>query len=518
MRNPKIRLMMLIFITTAVLFGCSKKNEAAGVLEQTAAAMGGSAAIHAVATQQITASGTWFEPEQTFQPGDQPLMVSSLQYTLTRDVAGNRFRYDWQRGVVYPFPANLTYSEVVNGNLGYLDGQDTANAAASRSGMPSARVATLMKLHRLTSPLVLMREALDSPQSVGTIPDEQFGGKIHHVIALTDGVSPVRVFIDPDTFLPAKADTLEDDPIYGDTRYEVLYADWRQAGGIMVPFSLTQRLEGLGRVVTIETEQDSAVQNNVQVQPGTLDIPADLQTAYDPADALRGERMTQYFLRRQGLGLPSYADLSRPVVFTESSPGSGIWHVTGVTHNSLVVEMADHVIVVEPPLYESRSQAVIAEIKSRFPGKPVRDIVVTHFHFDHAGGVRAYAAEGATVVVGAQSVARFQAVLAAPHTVVPDSLQMNPRQVSVIGVPAAGLVLTDGARTVNVYPVQNSHAVDMVIAYIPGENLVFVSDLLSPSGPVAAASIPQSLATAFSQFGLTVNKIAGGHGTMAPVQ
>jgi len=518
MRNAKMKLMMLILITTAVLFGCSKKNEAAGVTERTAAAMGGSAALHAVATQQITSSGTWFEPEQTFQPGDQPLMVSSFQYILTANLAGNRFRYDWQRGVVYPFPANLTYSEVVNGNQGFMDGQDTANATASRSGMLSVRVATLMKLHRLTSPLVLMREALDSPQSAETVPDEQFGGKTHHVIALAGSVSPVRIFIDPDTFLPAKADTLEDDPLYGDARYEVLYADWRQVGDIMVPFSLTQRLEGLGRVVIIETEQRSAVQNNVLIQPGTLDIPADLQIPSDPADALRGERMSQYFLRRQGLGLPSYADLSRPVFFTESSPGSGVWHVTGVTHNSLVVEMADHVIVVEPPLYESRSQAVIAEIKTRFPGKPIRDIVVTHFHFDHAGGVRTYAAEGATVVVGAQSQAHFQAVLDAPHTLVPDALQNNPRQVAVMAVPAAGLTFTDGIRTVGVYPVQNSHAVDMVIAHVSGENLVFVSDLLSPSGPVAAAGIPQSLATAFTQFGLTVNKIAGGHGTMAPVQ
>ncbi len=410
MNNSKKHFLILILITAAVLFGCSKKSGEAGVTERTAAAMGGRAAIHAVETQQITASGTWFEPEQTYQPGDQPLMVSSYQYTLTQDLAGNRFRYDWVRGVVYPFAATLTYSEVVNVNQGFMDGQDTANAAASRSGMLSARVATLMKLHRLTSPLLLMKETLDSPQSVETMPDEEFDGKTHHVIALAGGVSPVRIFIDPDTFLPAKADTVEDDPIYGDTRYEVLYADWRQTGDIMVPFSLTQRLEGLGRTVTIATEQLSAVQNNVQVQAGALDIPSDLQLPYDPADALRGERMSQYFLRRQGLGLPSYADLSHPVVFTESSPGSGVWFVSGVTHNSLVVEMADHVIVVEPPLYESRSQAVIAEIKTRFPGKPIRDIVVTHFHFDHSGGVRAYAAEGATIVVGAQSQAHFQAV------------------------------------------------------------------------------------------------------------
>lgn len=519
MRKPKMVLMMFVLATAAVLSGCNRNNNEASVAERTAAAMGGNAAIRAVETQQITASGQWFEPEQTFQPGDQPLTVSSITYTLTQDMANTRFRYDWVRGVVYPFAANLAYSEVVNGNQGFVDGQDTANAAASRTAMISSRVATLTKLRRLTSPLMLLREVLDAPQSVESRQDEEFNGKAHHVMALTGGAAPVRLFIDPDTFLPAKADTVEDDPIYGDTRYEVLYADWRKIGDVMVPFSLTQRLEGLGRVVTIETEQRSAVENNVQVQAGTLDVPADLQAAYDPADGLRGERMSQFFLRRQGLGLPSYADLSLPVIFNESSPGSGVWHVTGVTHNSLVVEMVDRVIVVEPPLYESRSQAVIAEIKTRFPGKPISDVVVTHFHFDHSGGVRAYAAEGATVIVGAQSQAHFQAVMNAPHTLVPDSLQKNPRQVTVTAVPAGGLSLTDGTRTVNVFPVQNTHAVDMVFAFVSGENLVFVSDLLNPSGPVvAAADIPQSLTSAFTNFGLTVNKIAGGHGTMGAVQ
>jgi len=81
------------------------------------------------------------------------------------------------------------------------------------------------------------------------------------------------------------------------------------------------------------------------------------------------------------------------------------------------------------------------------------------------------------------------------------------------------LTLTDGVRTVGVYPVQNTHAADMVIAHVSGENLVFVSDLFSPpSATVAAASIPQPISAVFSQFSLSVNKIAGGHGAMADVQ
>jgi len=518
MRNYKVQFVMAVLAVIVVLFGCSKKNDEQSVSENAIVAMGGSTALHAVTTQQITASGQLFEPEQTLSPNDPPRTVSSLQYTLTEDLSAGSFRYDWTRGVTYPFAANLAYSEVIKGNQGFVAGQDTANAAAVRAALPPVRLATLTKLHRLTSPLVLMRAASDAPQTVEARQDEQFNGKAHHVIALPGSVSPVRLFIDPDTFLPAKADTLEDDPIYGDTLYEVLYNDWRKVGDIMVPFRLTQNLTGLGKTITMQTEERTIVLNNVDMLAGTLDIPADLLAAYDPADALRGERMSQYFLRRQALGLPSYADQPQ-TVFTESSPGSGVWHVTGGSHNSLAVVMADHVDVVEPPLNEVRSIAVIDAIKSRFPGKPIRNIVVSHFHFDHSGGVRRYAAEGATVVVGAQSQAHFEAVVNARHSVVPDELQKSPRQVTVTAVPAAGLTLTDGVRTVNVYPVQNTHAADMVFAFVPGENLVFVSDLFSPPTPtVAVADIPPSLTTAFTAFGLTVNKIAGGHGAMAVVQ
>ena len=43
---------------------------------------------------------------------------------------------------------------------------------------------------------------------------------------------------------------------------------------------------------------------------------------------------------------------------------------------------------------DQRSGAVIAEAKRLIPGKPVTELINTHAHFDHAGGVRAYVAEG----------------------------------------------------------------------------------------------------------------------------
>jgi glyoxylase-like metal-dependent hydrolase (beta-lactamase superfamily II) len=245
----------------------------------------------------------------------------------------------------------------------------------------------------------------------------------------------------------------------------------------------------------------------------------ELRVPADAASAARGERMAQWFLRRQAIGIPSFTDQSLSVVVTETRPGSGVFFVSGGSHNSLIVEQADHLIVVEPALYESLSQAVIAQIKSRFPGKPIRYVIVSHFHVDHGGGVRAYAAEGATVVTGEASRAHFAAILAAPHTVFPDALQNNPQQVEILAVPAdGGLQLSGGA--VAVYAMtEQTHAADMVVPFIPAEGLLFVSDLFSPAAAtVTAAELPLPLQQTFSRFTLTVATIAGGHGTIAAVQ
>ncbi len=516
----KVTRLFLLFAVLAIA-ACSGNGNGNGgpnVLERAAQAMGGTGALQAVRTQRVVASGTWFEPEQTFRPGDEPLQVSTFRYTLNHDLAADRVRYDWSRDITFPFVVTQVYTEVVDRDQGLVTGTD--GSGPTPAAMPSVRVATVLKFNRLTSPLALLRSALADPGGVEARPDELFEGKTYHVLALTRELPrPIRLFIAPDTFLPAKADTLEDDPYYGDTLHEVLFSDWRQQGAVMAPFHLTQRLTGLGRTITVQNEVRTEIGNDVAIPVDLFNIPAELRVPADAASAARGERMAQWFLRRQAIGIPSFTDQGFSVVVTETRPGSGVFFVTGGSHNSLIVERDDHLIVVEPALYESRSKAVIAQIKTRFAGKPIRYVIVSHFHIDHGGGVRAYAAEGATVVVGEASRAHFEAILASPHTVFPDLLQNNPRQVGVLAVPSGGgLQLSGGA--VAVYSVADqTHAADMVVPFLPAEGLLYVSDLLSPAGAtIAATAIPLPLQQTFSRFNLAVTTIAGGHGTIAAVQ
>jgi glyoxylase-like metal-dependent hydrolase (beta-lactamase superfamily II) len=75
-----------------------------------------------------------------------------------------------------------------------------------------------------------------------------------------------------------------------------------------------------------------------------------------------------------------------------------VYFAAGGSHHSLFVVFQDHVVVVEAPLSEERSLAVLAKIAETAPGKPVRYLALTHYHSDHTGGLRAYIAKGVTIV------------------------------------------------------------------------------------------------------------------------
>ena len=87
-----------------------------------------------------------------------------------------------------------------------------------------------------------------------------------------------------------------------------------------------------------------------------------------------------------------------PTVVKSEKTADGVWFIAGDSHNSVLIEMKDYLIVVEAPSGDDRSMAVMAEVKKLVSNKPIKYLVNTHHHFDHSGGVRAYAAEGVTIV------------------------------------------------------------------------------------------------------------------------
>ncbi|KAJ8135208.1 hypothetical protein OY671_011579, partial [Metschnikowia pulcherrima] len=64
--------------------------------------------------------------------------------------------------------------------------------------------------------------------------------------------------------------------------------------------------------------------------------------------------------------------VSPPVTVAVSKSAEGVFYSTGGTHHSVAIEQRDHVVLLEAPLNEARSSAVIDKVKETIPGKRIK--------------------------------------------------------------------------------------------------------------------------------------------------
>jgi glyoxylase-like metal-dependent hydrolase (beta-lactamase superfamily II) len=184
----------------------------------------------------------------------------------------------------------------------------------------------------------------------------------------------------------------------------------------------------------------------------------------------------------------------------------GVVLMGGGSHNSVAVEFKDFVTVIEAPLDQARSNAVIAEVKKAFPNKPIRYVVNTHNHFDHLGGIRSYVADGATVITEERNRDFYQRVVLAPQprTLLPDRLSQRPIAPTAPGMQALQTftdryTISDGQQTIELHYVEGfNHSDNMLIAYLPKEKIVVNADMYGP--PAAGGTLPFVSANAVALY------------------
>jgi len=202
----------------------------------------------------------------------------------------------------------------------------------------------------------------------------------------------------------------------------------------------------------------------------------------------------------------------------------GVYLLGGGNYNSIAVEFTDTVAVFEAPLNEERSLAVIEQIVKLIPDKPIRWVINSHQHFDHAGGLRAYMHIGATIVTHVKNFDLYNRdVLSyAPRTLKPDMVSLWPPTEMAEGyfyeTIRENFVISDGARNLNVYYVHPlQHVEGMLMAYLPSEKLLFEADLLDTNQPRAVRTNDQvNFYNAVRRLKLDVAQIVPVHGNPVP--
>jgi glyoxylase-like metal-dependent hydrolase (beta-lactamase superfamily II) len=469
-----MRAPVAIAITTMLLaWTPAGAHEPRAALDAAAKALG----VAGLKSYEMTASGSSWATGQSPAPGSPwpRFNVKSLTRSVNYETAS--LRDVWVRtqgeepprgGGQQPVRGEQRQVFVVSGDHAW----NVVNDAA----VPTPMALAARQLELWATPHGVVRAAQSSNASV----------QGRAIVFASPGKYVARVTLDRDNLVQRVTATLPN-PVLGDIPVTIEYADYREFGGVKFPTRVKQTAGGFPTLELIVNE----VRPNVAVD---LSVPDNVRAATEP-----------------------YATVASQMV------ADGVWYVTGGTHHSVAIEMSDHVVLVEAPLNDERTLAVVKEVRALVPAKPIRYVINSHHHFDHSGGLRAAAAEGATVITHEINRAFFDRALARGATIAPDHLATSGKKPAAVEGVRDRRTLTDGTRTVEIHHIAgNTHDDGLLMVYLPKERLLAQADTFTPPPANTPPPMPPSpftlnLVDNLGRLGLTVDRLLPLHGRIVPL-
>jgi glyoxylase-like metal-dependent hydrolase (beta-lactamase superfamily II) len=448
-------------------------SDASAVLKRAAAAMG------EPKTLRYVTEGTGYTFGQAFTPGMAwpKITVHSQIRSINFDTGSMREEITLSRaepkgGGGYPLAGQQRNDQFVSGA--------SAWNMAGTNAQPGPRF-VVDRLHQLwVTPHGVIKAA---QRNNATVEFQTVGGKSIAAVTFTEpGRFQATAFIN-DNYLVERVESRLPDPVLGDVASVTSYADYRDQGGIQFPSRIQQSQGGHPTL-------------DVSVKEVKANVPVDIQV---PEAVLKAT---------ERVAVEKVAE--------------GVWFLAGGSHNSVAIEMKDHMVLVETPLNDGRSTAVMAQVKQLAAGKPIRYTINSHNHFDHSGGVRTAVAEGATIVTQTGNKAYFEKILTNPNKISPDLLAKSGKKAKIVAVGDKH-VMTDGVRTIELHRMQDSvHNNTFQMVYLPQERLLIEADAFTPPPPnTPAPATPNAnnvnLVDNIERLKLSVDRILPLHGRVVPL-
>ncbi|WP_114973687.1 MBL fold metallo-hydrolase [Rhodoferax ferrireducens] len=468
----------VVVITALVACASAPPPESAEtVLQRANTAMGGTA----LRSISFSGRGSGATFGQAFQPGMAWPKISYSSFSRLADYENAAFREDAARSRAEP---------TGGGGVPLMGAGEQRTTGLTRDGfawnlvgpapVPSA-LALEGRIHDLwTTPHGVIKAALANRAKVSM---RREGGQSLTAVSFTvPGRFSAIALINP-AGLVEQIETVQPNPVMGDTGSVISFSDYRDFGGVKFPMRIRQSMGGFP---VLDLTVDEVMPN----APTGIEVPALVTTAT--------ERVT--------------ADPAAP----------GVWFMAGGSHNSVAIEMKDHMMLVESPLYDGRAAPLLAEVKKLGNGKPIRVVLNSHHHFDHSGGLRTAVAEGATLVTSELARPYFERILANPNWIQPDAMEKSGKKAVLTGV-SGKRIFTDGERVVEVHYIESSlHAQGFMMVYLPKDKLLIEADAYTPGPPNAAPpAVPNelnlNLVQNIERLNLQVERILPLHGRMVPV-
>lgn len=451
----------------------AQQYEAAGILKRTAGNLG----THEMNTLSYSAAGNAWSFGQPYSAGKA---LPRQNYRVTRSIdfsagvladAVVRSRAEPRGGGALPPVGERSLTEAVGGNVSW--NVDNMNV------VPGNRYVAERVPQIGMNPHGIIKAAL---KNNATLTWTTEGRKSLGVVSFTEaGRYSAKAYIN-DAFEVERIEALIPNPVLGDVPVVTRFAEYRVFGAARFPTRIEEIQDGQMTLQVVVTD----------VQPN-----AKVDTTVPPAAANFRETVVPQKL------------------------ADGVWLLGGGPHNSLAIEMKDHIVVAEAPLDDARAQPLIEQTRQLIPGKPIRYVLNTHVHLDHAGGLGAFAAEGATIVTHQSNKGFYDRAFAARRTISPDALAKSKKKAVVRGV-GDKFVLSDGNRSVEMHLVKGSiHTDGMMVMYLPREKLLVQADMptsLPPGAkpPTKPNPVLVNFAENVDRLKLDIDRIVPIHGAVHP--
>jgi glyoxylase-like metal-dependent hydrolase (beta-lactamase superfamily II) len=280
--------------------------------------------------------------------------------------------------------------------------------------------------------------------------------------------------------LVTRVETRVENNVVGDLLVEFEYGNYQNMNGVQVPTRIVQRQAGMP---SFEANITAATPN-----------PADLTALLTPPPAPA---------RAGGPGPGAGGPPPAPPAAEAQMIGPGVFKITG-NYTSLAIDMGDQILVVESGQSDARGTAVMAAAKQAIPGKPIRFVVNSHPHFDHASGLAAAVAEGATILTHRNNELVLERLLAGPRTLTGDSLSKVAKRRTNVVEPVADRHVRKGSngKVVELHYIPNEHSDGMLAVYLPAEKVVWTADITVVNPTPAQQAVVRSAVQAFNRLNL----------------
>jgi glyoxylase-like metal-dependent hydrolase (beta-lactamase superfamily II) len=449
-----MRKMFRLMLVVGLAVGCGQTPPEMQVVNDAAQAVGGRDRILSVNTLVLEGTGSHRNLGQNRTPDADLPLFQVTQFKRTIDLANGRARQEVTRQAV--LPAGLPPADPQRQNFG-IDGTVAFNVGPDGTATrQSEQVANDRRdeliLHH---PVGILRAALDP---AAKITNPRKAGNLDVVAIVTSQGENLTLAVDSGTHLPVSVTSMSYNANLGDVAIETTFADYQDVEGLKLPARISSKIDKYpGAEYTITTN--------------TVNSPAEDLAAAEAVKASPAPTLTANV--------------------TVEPVGKGIWLLAGQSHNSVLVEFADHLELIEVPQNETRSLAVIAKAREVKPDKPLTKVIVTHHHFDHSGGVRAAIAENLTLVTHELNKPFFEEIAQRKHSIVEDALAKNPRPPKIETVQDQAVV-QDGTQRMHLYKVDDptGHSDSMLMVYFPNDRILVQGDFYNTTAttfPRAAA-------------------------------